>query len=154
MRTELSTADYVTEMGGGLRYPAQGSDAQPLGETTRGVVKAPSVEAPSPQWGPFPALGLPAGSPEVELSLTAWAGLGSSEQLPRLSPRARSAAGTPAGIVIVLIPNIRRRSPLAAPFTIPSAPAQAQHRSRPTPYTPPTTTATLPHPPAQCLHHC
>lgn len=57
MRTELSTADYVIEMGGGAGYPVQGSDTQPLGEMTRGVVKAPSVEAPSPQWGPFPALG-------------------------------------------------------------------------------------------------
>lgn len=57
MRTKLSTADYVIEMGGGLGYPAHRSDVQPLGETTRGVVKAPSVEAPSPQWGPFPVLG-------------------------------------------------------------------------------------------------
>lgn len=80
-------------------------------ETTRGVVKAPSVEAP-PSLGAFPVFRLPAGSPEVELSLTAWAQLSSPEQLPQLSPRACPAAGTPPGIVIVLSLNIRRCSPL------------------------------------------
>lgn len=94
-----------------LCYRAERSEVQPLSETTRGVVKAPSVEAP-PSVGVFPVFRLPAGSPEVELSLTAWAQLGSPEQLPQLSPRVCPAPGTPPGIVILPSPNIRRCSPL------------------------------------------
>lgn len=93
-----------------LCYPAERSEMQSLSETTRGVVKAPSVEAP-PSAGAFPLLRLPAGSPEVELSLTAWAQLCSPEQLPQLSHRACPAPGTPPGIVILPSPNIRRCSP-------------------------------------------
>lgn len=90
-----------------LCYPAARSQLQPFSKPARGVVKAPSVEAP-PSAGAFPAFRLPAGGPEVELSLTAWAQLRSLEQLPRLSPRARPAPGTPPGIVILPSPNIRR----------------------------------------------
>lgn len=66
---------------------------------------APSVETP-------PSLfRLPAGSPEVELILTA----GCSARLPGAAApapsRARPAAGTPAGILIVLSLDIRRCSP-------------------------------------------
>lgn len=94
-----------------LCYPAARSELQPLSESTRGVVNAPSVEVPPPVGG-FPMLRLPAGSPEVEHSLTARAQLGSPEQLPQLSPRACPAPGTPPGIVILPSPNIRRCSPL------------------------------------------
>ena len=94
-----------------LCYPAEGAELQPLGELLKGVVKAPSVEAP-PSVGAFSVFRLPAGSPEVELSLTAWAQLSSPEQLPQLSPRACPAPGTPRGIVILPSPNIRRCSPL------------------------------------------
>lgn len=94
-----------------LCYPAERSELQPLSEQTRGVVKTPSVEAP-PSVGAFSVFRLPAGSPEVELSLTAWAQLSSPEQLPQLSPRACPAPGTPRGIVILPSPNIRRCSPL------------------------------------------
>lgn len=103
------------------------SELQPLGEPFQGVVKTPSVEAP-PSVGALSVLRLPAGGPEVELSLTAWAQLSSQEQVPRCSPRACPAPGAPPGIVILPSPNIRRCSPLAVPFTIHSPPAQAQHR--------------------------
>lgn len=60
---------------------------------------------------PTLAVWLPAGSPEVELILTA----GFSARLPGAAapaPRACPAAGTPAGILIVFSLDIRRRSPL------------------------------------------
>lgn len=71
---------------------------------------APSAEAP-PSAGAFLVFRIPAGSPEVELSLTAWAQLSSPEQLPHLSPRACPAPGAPSGIVILPSPSIRRCSP-------------------------------------------
>jgi len=77
-----------------------------LSELVKRVVKTPSVEAP-PSAGGFPVFRLPAGSPEVELSLTAWAQLGSLEQMPQLSPWACPAPGAPPGIVILPSPSIR-----------------------------------------------
>lgn len=87
-----------------------------------GAVLAPSVETP-------PSLfRLPAGNPEVELILTARcsAGLpGAAAPAPSQGP---SCCGNTSRNSNRSQPRHPETLPLAAPFTIPAPPAQAQHR--------------------------
>lgn len=115
------TKTYKIEKSAGVYFRPCVSEQTDLScSQMRGVAERPSVEAP-PSAGAFPALVLPAGGPKVELSLTAWAQLGSPEQLPWLSPRACPALGTPPGIVILPYTPSIRSGPI---ITIHPPPAQ------------------------------
>lgn len=109
-----------------LCYPAARSKLQPFSKSTRGVVNAPSVEAP-PSVGGSPMFTLPAGSrggAQPDSLGSAWL-LGAAA--PALSQDLSCSGNTTRNCN----PSQSRHPemlPLAAPFTICTPPAQAQHR--------------------------
>lgn len=105
-------------------YPADRSVLQPLPEKSRGG----GVLAPSAEETPPSLFRLPAGSPEVELILTArcLARLpGAAAPAPSQGP---SSCGNTSRNSNRSQPRHPETLPLAAPFTIPAPPARAQHR--------------------------